>query len=93
MNNWPSVIQKTRAVRTGGGSYQINRNEKTWDPAFLSASFRLKEGELSAPVKSEKFGYFLIQMVERRGDDAEKEEAMMRMYALYFVCPRYRCGN
>jgi peptidyl-prolyl cis-trans isomerase SurA len=53
-----------------GGSYQINRNEKTWDPAFLSASFRLKNGEISSPVKSEKFGYFLIQMVERKGDDA-----------------------
>jgi len=54
-----------------GGKYQINRNEKTWDPAFLSASFRLKNGEISAPVKSEKFGYFLIQMMERRGDDAD----------------------
>ncbi|MDP4263529.1 MAG: peptidylprolyl isomerase [Bacteroidota bacterium] len=53
-----------------GGDYQINRNEKTWDPAFLSASFRLKNGEISAPVKSDKFGYFLIQMVERKGDDA-----------------------
>lgn len=54
-----------------GGRYQINRNEKTWDPAFLSASFRLKNGEISAPVKSERFGYFLIQMMERRGDDAD----------------------
>ena len=54
-----------------GGKYQINRNEKTWDPAFLSASFRLKNGEISDPVKSEKFGYFLIQMMERRGDDAD----------------------
>ena len=54
-----------------GGKYQINRNEKTWDPAFLSSSFRLKNGEISAPVKSEKFGYFLIQMIERRGDDAD----------------------
>lgn len=54
-----------------GGSYQINRNEKTWDPVFLSTAFRLKEGEISTPVKSDKFGYFLIQMVERRGDDAD----------------------
>ena len=52
-----------------GGQYQINRNEKTWDPAFLSTSFRLKEGEISSPVKS-KFGYHLIQMVQRKGDDA-----------------------
>ncbi len=57
--------------RERGGKYQINRNEKTWDPAFLAASFRLKNGEISAPVKSDRFGYFLIQMVERRGDDAD----------------------
>lgn len=52
-----------------GGQYQINRNEKSWDPVFMSTAFRLKEGEMSAPVKS-KFGYHLIQMVQRRGDDA-----------------------
>ncbi len=52
-----------------GGQYQINRNEKTWDPIFMSTSFRLKEGEISAPVKS-KFGYHIIQMVQRNGDDA-----------------------
>jgi peptidyl-prolyl cis-trans isomerase SurA len=52
------------------GQYQVNRNEKSWDPVFLSTAFRLKEGEISAPVKS-KFGYHLIQMVHRNGDDAE----------------------
>ena len=52
-----------------GGQYQINRTEKSWDPVFLSTAFRLKEGEVSAPVKS-KFGYHIIQMVQRNGDDA-----------------------
>jgi peptidyl-prolyl cis-trans isomerase SurA len=52
-----------------GGQYQINRTEKTWDPAFLSAAFRLKEGEISPVIKS-KFGYHIIQMVQRNGDDA-----------------------
>jgi peptidyl-prolyl cis-trans isomerase SurA len=52
-----------------GGQYQINRTEKSWDPAFLSGAFRLKEGEVSAPIKG-KFGYHLIQMVQRSGEDA-----------------------
>ena len=52
-----------------GGQYQINRNEKTWDPIFMSTAFRLKDGEISSPVKS-KFGFHLIQMVQRNGDDA-----------------------
>jgi peptidyl-prolyl cis-trans isomerase SurA len=52
-----------------GREFQINRNEKTWDPVFLSSAFRLKTGEMSAPIKS-KFGYHLILMVERTGDDA-----------------------
>jgi peptidyl-prolyl cis-trans isomerase SurA len=53
-----------------GGQYEVNRNEKTWDPIFLSTAFRLKPGEISAPVKS-KFGFHLIQMMERNGDDAK----------------------
>ena len=53
-----------------GGQYQVNRNDKTWDPAFLAACFRLKnEGDMIGPVKS-KFGYHLIQLVQRIGDDA-----------------------
>jgi peptidyl-prolyl cis-trans isomerase SurA len=52
------------------GQYEINRLEKTWDPVFMSTAFRLKEGEISSPVKSE-FGYHIIQMVERNGDNAK----------------------
>jgi peptidyl-prolyl cis-trans isomerase SurA len=51
------------------GQYQLNRNEKTWDPIFMSTAFRLKDGEISVPFKS-KFGYHIIQMVQRTGDDA-----------------------
>ncbi len=52
-----------------GGLYNLNRTEKTTDPTFLSAAFRLKEGQVSPVIKS-KFGYHIIQMVNRSGDDA-----------------------
>ena len=55
--------------KQSGGRYEINRNEKQWDPEFKNAAFRLKEGQISPVVKS-KFGYHIIQMVSRNGDDA-----------------------
>ena len=55
--------------KESGGQYNINRNDKFWDPAFIAAAFKLKEGQVSQVVKS-KFGLHIIQMVSRSGDDA-----------------------
>ncbi|MEY3437158.1 MAG: peptidylprolyl isomerase [Sphingobacteriales bacterium] len=55
--------------KQNGGRYEINKNEKTWDPDFKNAAFRLREGQVSPVIKS-KFGYHIIQMVSRNGDDA-----------------------
>ncbi|MDB5200031.1 MAG: PpiC-type peptidyl-prolyl cis-trans isomerase [Chitinophagaceae bacterium] len=52
-----------------GGKYDINKNEKQWDPIFLSKAFSLKEGQVSSVFKT-KFGYHIIQMISRAGDDA-----------------------
>jgi peptidyl-prolyl cis-trans isomerase SurA len=55
--------------KDNGGRYEINRNEKTWDPIFLAKAFSLKDGQISNVFKT-KFGYHIIQMVSRNGDDA-----------------------
>ncbi|HMG68891.1 MAG TPA: peptidylprolyl isomerase [Chitinophagaceae bacterium] len=52
-----------------GGQYELNRKDKSFDPSFMAAAFRLKDGEISPVIKT-KAGYHIIQMVQRNGDDA-----------------------
>jgi peptidyl-prolyl cis-trans isomerase SurA len=83
LNDWKQQIENGKArfealaslytddpgSKNTGGQYTINRTEKAMDPAFISNAFRLKEGQIS-PVFKTKFGYHIIQMVSRAGDDA-----------------------
>ena len=62
-------FSEDEGTKERGGIFQLNRNDKNVDPVFLSTSFRLKVDSISPPVKS-KFGFHIIQMVERNGDDA-----------------------
>ena len=64
-----SLYSMDPGSKNNGGMYNINRTEKAMDPAFVQAAFRLKEGQVSPVIKS-KFGYHIIQMVSRSGDDA-----------------------
>jgi peptidyl-prolyl cis-trans isomerase SurA len=56
--------------KDNGGAYDLSRSDKQWDPIFLAAAFRLKEGQISPIIKTQ-FGYHIIQMVSRNGDDAK----------------------
>lgn len=51
-----------------GGQYEFTRGDRTVDPTFLAAAFRLKDGEMSPVVKS-KMGFHLILMEHRSGDN------------------------
>lgn len=63
------IYSQDPGSKDNGGQYSINRNDKNWDPAFMAAAFKLKEGQIS-PIVHSKFGLHIIQMVSRAGDDA-----------------------
>jgi peptidyl-prolyl cis-trans isomerase SurA len=63
------IYSQDPGSKENGGQYSMNKNDKQWDPAFMAAVWRLKEGQVSPVVKS-KFGLHIIQMVSRAGDDA-----------------------
>lgn len=51
-----------------GGLININKSG-SFDPHFVAAAFRLQKGEVS-PVTKSRFGYHLIKMEEKHGDQA-----------------------
>ena len=61
MDQMAKLYSEDPAVKENGGQYTLNRNDKIWDPTFLAAAFRLKEGQISPVVKS-KFGLHIIQI-------------------------------
>lgn len=69
MRTLASLYSEDPGSKDKSGQYEINRNERQWDPAFMAKAFSLKEGQVSNPFKS-KFGYHIIQLVSRAGDDA-----------------------
>jgi peptidyl-prolyl cis-trans isomerase SurA len=55
--------------KNDGGLFSFKRSESNVDPEFKAAALKLKNtGDLSSVVKSQ-FGYHLLQMVSRNGDD------------------------
>lgn len=56
-------------TKNNGGLFELNRNDRNVDPTFVAKAFGLKDGQISTVFKSQ-FGYHIIQMVSRRGDDA-----------------------
>lgn len=64
-----SIYSEDPGSKDRGGMYEVNRNQKDLDPVWLAKAFTLKPGQISNPFKT-KFGYHIIQLVSRAGDDA-----------------------
>ena len=52
-----------------GGMYEVNRANKDFDQIWMSKAFTLKPRQISNVFKS-KFGYHIIMLESRTGDDA-----------------------
>lgn len=64
-----ALVTEDPGSKATGGEYTVNRNSKDLDPIWLNKAFTLKEGQISNPFKTQ-FGYHIMQMVSRAGDDA-----------------------
>ena len=64
-----SIYTMDPGSKETGGQYEVNRYSKELDPVWLGKAFTLKEGQVSNPFKT-KFGYHIMQLVSRAGDDA-----------------------
>lgn len=62
--------------KESGGLYDVNRNSRELDPIWLSKAFTLKEGQVSKPFKT-RFGYHIIQLISRAGDDASVRHILL----------------
>ncbi len=65
------IYSQDPGSRDNGGRYNdVSRIDGGWAPEFVAAAFKLQNGEVSPIVKT-KFGYHIIQMIQRKGDQAD----------------------
>ncbi len=63
--------------RDNGGRYDDVSRTGAFAPEFLNAAFKLQNGEISPIIKT-KFGYHIIQMIQRKGDEADLRHILIR---------------
>jgi peptidyl-prolyl cis-trans isomerase SurA len=63
--------------RDNGGRYDGVTRSGPWASEFVAAAFKLQNGEIS-PIIRTKFGYHIIQMVNRKGDEADLRHILIK---------------
>jgi peptidyl-prolyl cis-trans isomerase SurA len=71
-----SIYTEDPGSKETGGQYDVNRYSKELDPVWLGKAFTLKPGQVSNPFKT-RFGYHIMQLVSRAGDDASVRHLLM----------------
>ena len=63
--------------RDNGGRYDGVTRTGPWAAEFVAAAFKLQNGEISPIIKT-KFGYHIIQMINRKGDEADIRHILIK---------------
>jgi peptidyl-prolyl cis-trans isomerase SurA len=63
--------------RDNGGRYDGVTRNGSWAPEFVAATFKLQNGDISPIIKT-KFGYHIIQMIQRKGDEADIRHILIK---------------
>ena len=63
--------------RDNGGKYEGVTRNGPWAAEFVAATFKLQNGEVSPVIKT-KFGYHIIKMLSRKGDEADISHILIR---------------
>ena len=71
-----SIYTQDPGSKETGGQYDVNRYSKELDPIWLGKVFTLKPGQVSNPFKT-KFGWHILQLVSRAGDDASVRHLLL----------------
>lgn len=75
--NAAGIYSDDPGSRDNGGRYDGVTRNGPWAAEFLTAAFKLQNNEIS-PVIHTKFGYHIIQMISRRGDEADVRHILVK---------------
>lgn len=75
--NMVAINSDDPGSRDNGGRYDGITRDGGWAPEFVAAAFRLQNGEISPVIKTQ-FGYHIIQMIERKGDEVNIRHILVR---------------
>ena len=72
-----SMFTDDPGSRDNGGRYESVTRNGPWAQEFVAAAFKLQNGEIS-PIFKTKFGYHIIQMINRKGDEADLRHILIK---------------
>lgn len=72
------IYSQDPGSRDNGGRYDGITRNGSWAQEFITATFKLQAAGDISPVIKTKFGYHIIQLIQRRGDEADVRHILIR---------------